>query len=359
MEENTNLNPASDEEATEPTNASTGNNAGKLADEGGDEGGTEDSPNRKKPRVPKQYPGARKDLYPTCTLMWASCEENLPAFGRFSLSYDSDLIDDRKLLIETVRALPDETERTEPHRTAYDAAVVACLDYCASWQLLKRYIERAKYASESAKLDLAGQRYYAAASKYNWSDAEALITASDKFLVSHLDSLLANRNMPPTFPTEMNDLGNTLKKQLAIFRNFEKVTEELTDQKMTAENDLYAKTVEMGKDGQEIFKKEPAKARLFSYSAMLETVSGVGSASLVGTVTEEGTDQPLGNVTVAIQGRNLSATTSAAGKYSIKQVASGTLTVTLSAPGFLSQTIPGVAVDPGIAKRLNVKLRRA
>lgn len=358
-EENENMDPASDGEANDATGADPNTGAENLAENMEAETDPEAARSRRKPRVPKLYPGARKDLYPTCTLMWTSCQENLSAFERFSPSYDRDLMDDRFQLIKTVRALPDETERAEPHRTAYDAAVEACKAYCEGWQVLKRYIARAKYSSESAKLDLAGQKNYTEASRYSWSFAEALVAAADKFMASHLESLLANRNMPPTFPAELTALGVAFNAKLSSFRNFEKGTEELTDQKMTAENDLYSKTTEMGQDGQEIFKKEPAKARLFSYAAMLETVSGVGSASILGSVTEEGNDQPIGNANVTVSGKGLATTTTTTGKFSIKQVASGTYTLIVGAPGFLPQTITGVAVEPGTAKRLNVKLQRA
>ncbi len=358
-EDNEINNTDSPEESPGPLQPISPKDANPAPDDGVDTEDEAPSPKRKKPRVPKLYPGARKDLYPTCSLMWDSCGEELPNFTLFSPSYDEGLIREIKALIVTVRALPDEVDRAEPHITERGLAEVACLDYCTGWQLLKRYIIRAKFSSESAKLDLAGQKLHEAASDFDWSSVEALIVAADKFTTLYLTELIANRNMPPEFPGQLRALGVNFNTVLTRFRNFEKITEQLTDQKMEAENDLYSKTSEMGKDGQVIFKKTPAKARLFSFAAMSETVSGVGSASLVGTVTDEASDLPLGNAVVTILNKDANASSDDKGKYSIKRLSSGTYTVMVNAPGYLPYTLSGVVVEPATARRVNVKLQKA
>jgi len=77
-------------------------------------------------------------------------------------------------------------------------------------------------------------------------------------------------------------------------------------------------------------------------------------ATIVGTITDASTNQPVSNPTVGYGGPT-SATTNSAGQYSLSNVTEGSYTVVISASGYTSQSRP-VTVGPGASATVNAAL---
>lgn len=82
----------------------------------------------------------------------------------------------------------------------------------------------------------------------------------------------------------------------------------------------------------------------------------VQACRLEGIVSSLVTSAPVANASVSIIGTSASATTPIDGSYATGYHAAGTYTVQVSAPGYITATITGVALSNGITTQLNVQL---
>ncbi len=82
------------------------------------------------------------------------------------------------------------------------------------------------------------------------------------------------------------------------------------------------------------------------------------TSRITGTVREVGGD-PLPNARVVVVGRNLSATTNAAGSFAIENVPPGTYTLQANVVGYSPATMTNATVTAGLPFTANFELRRA
>lgn len=83
---------------------------------------------------------------------------------------------------------------------------------------------------------------------------------------------------------------------------------------------------------------------------------GQESGRILGIVTKAKTDEALANVNITIAGTALGASSNDKGAYLIQNVPAGTYTVIFSCMGFTADSISGVEVTTGRAKRLDAQL---
>jgi subtilisin-like proprotein convertase family protein len=76
---------------------------------------------------------------------------------------------------------------------------------------------------------------------------------------------------------------------------------------------------------------------------------------LNGSITSVATGNPINNATV-VASNGFSRSSNASGVYSIDPMATGTVTLTVSAPGFATATVPGVVITSGNTTTQNVQL---
>ncbi len=77
---------------------------------------------------------------------------------------------------------------------------------------------------------------------------------------------------------------------------------------------------------------------------------------LEGVVTDSLCGSPLYNVKVELQGSAVSCFSDLSGEYRTGTPDSGSYTVVVSAPGYVTRTVTGVTLSPGLITNLNVKL---
>jgi hypothetical protein len=286
------------------------------------------------------YRSTQQELYTVCRLGWQSCTQYLGDFADFKARYNAGFIADRLAEVEAASNLPDDQARGSQSETLRIQLGQAAQDCLSGWQKLKRYIADAFPPEfQKAKLEAAGQNYYEKAGSNNWDSCRGLITSGNNFIALHLAELTANENMPPTFQTNFSNTKNTFEKLHQEFLKSEEAGSLSTENKLTANNNIYDKLISMYLDGQEIFKNNETIKKQFTFEQTLGLASGNNAAGIKGQITNSADGTPIANASIAIKDSNKIALTDAEGKYQLSPVPSGIYTIVITAEGFQPQEI--------------------
>ena len=154
---------------------------------------------------------------------------------------------------------------------------------------LRSYINTAysgDKALRKARLSEAGFDEYELVMECNWEKVESFLSKTNDFVNFYEADLLANDNMPPTFKAAYNTLATGLLEDVGVFLDEQENIEQITQQKIVANNALHKKMNELRADGQNIFKRDVAKKAQFVWTSILEEVTPPGAAGLRGTVKD-------------------------------------------------------------------------
>jgi len=135
------------------------------------------------------------------------------------------------------------------------------------WQTLKLYITEA-YTGEllEVKLQQAGSSFYKKASLDNWSSLRQLIHTTQNFMNAEFDTLIANENMPPSFPAKFIDAADKFLETAITFFEAKINRARITSCKIKANNLIYDTLISMMKDAQQIFRYQPEIKMQFVFS---------------------------------------------------------------------------------------------
>jgi hypothetical protein len=222
---------------------------------------------------------------------------------------------------------------------------------------LKSYIVTAypNKALHKGKFEAAGQLYYEGASNEDWESVSQLNQSGSNFIAANSVALLAGLNMPVGFQATYDGDAAAF---LLTYDNF-KVAEQTSEQtanKIKANNEIYRTGVAMLKDGQLIFVARPEIAVKYQFQSIWDLVNPP-VAGIKGNVKDSKNNLPLSGALITAQqaGEPVDETlTDDAGNFSLR-LAAGTYQVTVSAAGFVSQTVE-VIVDAGNYKTLAFSL---
>ncbi len=305
--------------------------------------------------ITANYPCSQQELYMVCRLGWQSCEENLAAFTDFKTTYDAALITTRRTEVEAAAGLPDFQTRdsiSEGFRVELKTLARKCL---ANWQRLKRHIADAWPAEQQKnKTEAAGQNYYEKAGNFEWDACRGLLASGLSFIDDNMATLTA-AGMPAGFqPVFKNDKILFENKQQEFLNSVETGKIE-TETKGKANNDIYAKVINMFLDGQEIFKNEDAVKDQFVFDQVLGVVSGTDAAGFKGVIKDSVTGLPVAGAVLTVKGSAKTATSDADGRYKITGLAAGEYQVTVGAEGYVGQEINQV-VKVGTESNLDISM---
>ena len=304
----------------------------------------------------KTYNCSQQALYDVCRAGWASCTTYLAEFTSFSPLYTASFIADKLEKVDAAQALPDAEQRTEDSRTLRVELKNKTTEALEQWQRLKRYITKAYPADQlEIKLDAAGQAHYNKAAKDDWGAAANLLTDAVAFATTNSADLELNSNMPPGFPAAYAAIKTAFDALHQSYITTSQTDEVQTQTKITANNGIHAAIMSMFLDGQRLFKNNEAVKKLFTFDQVLLTVTGPGLQGVKGDVTEDGTDLPVANAAVAFSGpTNKTVQTDAEGHYECPQLAAGTYTLQVTAPGYAPLTLNNIEVETGVMKTVDV-----
>lgn len=310
--------------------------------------------------IATQYSCSQAELYSACRLGWQSCEQHLSAFAAFKARYTATFVTDRLAEVNAAAALPDEQARGEATEL-YRVRLVAAADQClATWQRLKRYVADAFPAAEQkARLEAAGWLHYERASQHNWDSVAALLQSAVNFIAANAAALAANQNMPAAFQAQCTALLTDFIATQTDFLNAKEEEAIGTADKISANNAVYQRLINMFLDGQEIFRDDEAVRKQFVFTEVLTKIGGAGTSGVSGGVTDGATGRPLEGVLVTVEGREKSALTNDLGRYEILQVAAGFYTIRAEKAGYQTLRQPNHEIRTGTVGRLDLVLQPA
>ncbi len=278
-----------------------------------------------------------------------------PRSPKFTLAWETTMRTD----IDAAEAMPTEAERdAESQLLADDLDNKADLgrNY---YQRLKGHITNSFPANlVDIKLKAAGQGLYEKAN--NWPSLMTMLGMAQRFIAANLAALLANDEMPPTFPTEFDTVIADFRASLATYQDFREVIMVESQDRIAALNSVHKRFMPMMKIGQDIFKDNPAVYTQFVFADVLARVGGHGQAGFDGKVIDSVTNLPIPGALIKLflpdnPETEYTTMTNGDGDY-IVNCPSGTYTVTVGKPGYNSHTMEGMVVEVGTVSRLNVKL---
>lgn len=286
--------------------------------------------------IKNNYNCTQAELYAVARTGWKSYDEQLAFFGAYRGYYDAAYGTAALGEVEAAASLQDDQARyaqTEVLRIQASGKAAECL---ANWQTLKRYISTSYPEAEvKPRLEEAGGVRYEKAANQNWDELIQMNTQAIQFLGIHAAELQAGNNMPATFVAKYTTAADEVKVLVQDFINSEELGKESTSEKITRNNALYAKLIQMFKDGQEIFRGNEAVRDQFVFETVLGLISGAGTAGLRGIVRDSN-GMPLIGVMMSVAGKTINATTDNEGKYKLTPMASGDYIVTAVKAGYTS-----------------------
>lgn len=241
-------------------------------------------------RPQREYPCGQQDLYTVVETGWASFIQHLSRFENLSTKYSVATATAQLAALQAARALPDEDNREEVHKTLrieMKGLAETCL---IKWSDMSSYI-RDGFSEDvyENKRVAAGYNYYASAAHENWDDVKALMQDGLLFLNANTTVLTDDGGMPATFAADFEGAKDAFELKYQAYLQAEEEAKVLTDQKVIANNALYRALMKMFEDGKKIFREEAAIREQFTFDRVLNLVSGstsTASSNIPATVVE-------------------------------------------------------------------------
>jgi hypothetical protein len=252
--------------------------------------------------IRENYNCSQDELYGGSDLVIASLSEELASFASFKAKYTVAKVVELTTLLNTARNLPALEQRLaeqEVARINLLGKLELCLD---KLNALRLYIRDA-YTNEeirAVRLKEAGFDDYTAAANANWEKLSSIMLKANTFIGDHEAELLAGENMPVAFNASFEALELTVQPDILVMLNLRENNKQGTAAKIIANNDLYAKLIEVCEDGSYIFRNDAAKRVQFVWKSVLEIITPPKSAGLRGEVRDKLSNVLLANVMVVL-----------------------------------------------------------
>lgn len=254
-----------------------------------------------------EYPCGQQDLYTIIETGWQSYAEFLADFMNLSTLYTAATGTDQLTALTAARAMPDEDNRDEVHKTLrvqLSGLAETCL---IKWSDLSTYIRDGFPANEyENKRIAAGYNYYAGAAHENWDDVKGLMQDGVAFANANA-AALTDGGMVATFVADLTAAKDAFEVKHQAFLHAEENSKVQTDEKIEANNALYRALIKMFEDGKRIFRNNAAVREQFTFDSVWDLVSGSGGGSsspqdakLSGQITDANTLTPIFEVAVTL-----------------------------------------------------------
>lgn len=231
------------------------------------------------PRPQNQYNCTQEELYQVCFLGWDSYLENVADFTNTNTTYTLLLGQTNRADVKTAKKLPDFQARDKASESLLilmkDAANLCQIQ----WKLLETHIKKSfPQTLHKPNLEAAGSDHYEKAGQGNWESVSALMESGESFVTNNTPALTAG-GMPAAFPLAFTTAHTDYETLFTQFEDAQQDKEEQRDIKINANNSIYKTLTSMFEDGQKIYRNNPAKRERFTFTSVLELVSGNGAAT--------------------------------------------------------------------------------
>lgn len=305
-----------------------------------------------------KYHCSQPDFYSAGRMVIRAAIRKQPELALVKPKYDLPYFNSLLTELAAAEALPDEDFRAavvKAIKLECETAATKCLN---TWQLLKGYIEDAedfKGAMQKIALEAAGSKKYQAASGFDWESVTGLMASGIQFFTDNTAQLTANGNMPPVFIATFTNVAAAFQLALSYFQDQEELREQETQAKITANNTLYDKIIQLCKDGKRAFRNDEALREQFVWEKVLYIIRGAGIAGLRGSVTNQADATAIAGATITVVETGDTGLTDREGIYRITGVPYGSYTVQCTASGFITAAVP-FSIPKGTISQLDFSL---
>ncbi len=299
----------------------------------------------------------QQELYLAAALAWAFCRRHLARFAKLKGFYTEGYILERLAEIQAAKDIPNyKIRKDEPttNKILMDEAIEDC---CYYFTMLKALISTAFEANlYAAKLDAAGQSYFIKSESGNEGALTDLNDTAIKFIQANEEALKAKNNMTNSFLKDYEAVVANYKTCRTNYTNSSTDYTSLTVDNTTANNTIHATMMDMLKDGQAIFRKEPELRDQCTFTNFLDQVVEVSVAGIRGKVKIMGEKKGINKVKITIEGREKVVETNKQGRFEIPQIAAGKYFITFTVKGYKTVIFKDFEVKTGVYNTLNVEM---
>lgn len=222
----------------------------------------------------------KQQFFTIAQAIFNSCNQYLPQFASFKSKYNPAFIANTQALINTCQNKPN----IKAIQSDFKVTRIKLLQYNKQslqlFQILKLYIAEAyPKQTHSIQFQAAGQQYYFQAGRPNWKATAALLNSANLYVAQNLSVLTANKNMPLTFPAQLNNMQQIFETTLQQFYNAEENAHIQTQQNNHLYNQLYQTIINLCSDAKIIFRNQPAQRNLFVINSLLKLITNKPSAT--------------------------------------------------------------------------------
>lgn len=238
--------------------------------------------------IQQAYHCSQDELYATSLLIVESYKANQALFATkkstytvlFGTNLKAEILAAKTMLDFQQRGAAQEVFKTQMETAANEAMEI--------WKELESLIRDSFPADQyEIRRQEAGSTNYTGASHHNWESVSQLMLSGQTFITTH-GAALTTGGMLPAFPGDYDTAKDAFDTLYTDFKNAEQNTSEQRDEKITANNTFYKKITNLCEDGQKYYRNEPAKRERFTFSKVLELVSGHGSQTIEITIPSGG-----------------------------------------------------------------------
>ena len=305
------------------------------------------------------YSCSQATLYNVCRLVWQMIGNKLAEFAGYNTIYILPYIAENLALIKAAERLPDAEQRREEVDTlslSYDkmgARVVLLGKY------LLTYIDEA-YPKEmrSIMYKAAGYDSFDKVKAFN-SNAIPSWFSDALLFVEQKAETLSKGGMPKDFLEKLKAADKEFEEILKQYNAAVATAKERREEKILANNDIYARAQKALLHGRNMNLEMPEQAKLYQFSAVLAQVEDGKNAGISGKITEEGGKKGIAGIAVTEPISGKTAVTDKDGRYEITPLSMDKYTLIFSGEGYETQTIEKIAVKTGVTTRQNAAMKPA
>ena len=309
----------------------------------------------KKKGVKALYGCSQQSFYTVAAVVWANYITNIARFTAFKGKYNAALATTALTALAAAKLLPNEEMRNSMPESVRIALLPLGDNCLANQRKLKSYIEEAFPTTASTMLASAGNKSYKAAYHEGWEEMNTMITDADLFINNNIAALeMAGANMPVAFAATYTSDKTAFE---TVYKNFlltAQATSGDTNDKMKANNKVYATMTAMLKDGQLIFETDETRKAIFTFATILGNVTGNGATGMRITAANSVSKVNITDFAASVQPGAVVA--QANGIILELKMSVAMYTVVISAPGFHDLVINQVQLKTGVMRRLDVEL---
>lgn len=309
------------------------------------------------------YAGTERVLYLIVAMVCKLCLKQLKDFSDFKAKYTTEYINAILENLSVVKALPSFESRQGDQGVLRKKMVKQNKLICRYFQRLLRYMTDGFDEDQMADMRrAAGGNLYDAARGNNWKASSDMQSNMSQFMVKY-NVELTKGGMPAGFAQAFADDSAVFANLLDEFGTDKTSSGKDTQDKLTENNKLYKRIMNVMDDGKEIFVDDAAMVEQFSYRWLMMKLGGQGDTGFRFSLKAEGTLVPVTTASVSFL--------PSGSVFSIEEDETGLIPVylpelkkdefysyLLTAPGY--EEMAGTLVaDTGVMHRVDLILKKA